>query len=152
MPRMSSFSRCRQLLLDCGLGGGGAPSGQADVLSEVVCAHRVLLFCQQKSMLNIVEKDLLKYVWIGWWKSDACLVIHQVLPSLSSPSLLCASLPPPPPPSLSLSATNYLPALFPFHIVTCFSCLPLRTHLSSISYLRMDGSTPPVERQNLVHR
>ena len=45
----------RQLLLDCGIGVG------SDVSSEpVVSQHRVLLFCQLKSMLNIVENDLLK--------------------------------------------------------------------------------------------
>lgn len=50
----------RQLLLDCGIGVTTAGSG--DLGSEpVVSQHRVLLFCQMKSMLDIVEKDLLKY-------------------------------------------------------------------------------------------
>lgn len=55
---------CRQLLLDCGIGiaggscGGGEGSFDTDV--PVVGQHRVLLFCQLKSMLDIVEKDLLK--------------------------------------------------------------------------------------------
>lgn len=39
----------RQLLLDCGIG----------VPLESVGQHRALIFCQLKSMLNIVEKDLL---------------------------------------------------------------------------------------------
>lgn len=46
-----------QLLLDCGLGS----SGSSDVSTEAVVAqHRVLIFCQLKSMLDMVEHDLLK--------------------------------------------------------------------------------------------
>lgn len=48
---------CPQLLLDCGLGGGGGPEGGTEA---VVAQHRVLIFCQLKSMLDIVEHDLLK--------------------------------------------------------------------------------------------
>lgn len=55
----------RQLLNDCGIGVSSfsGTSGQA-ATSEgpVVGQHRVLLFCQLKSMLEIVENDLLKYV------------------------------------------------------------------------------------------
>lgn len=46
-----------QLLLDCGLGGGGGSEGDTEA---VVAQHRVLIFCQLKSMLDIVEHDLLK--------------------------------------------------------------------------------------------
>lgn len=46
---------CPQLLLDCGLGGGAEGAAEA-----VVAQHRVLIFCQLKSMLDIVEHDLLK--------------------------------------------------------------------------------------------
>ena len=47
-----------QLLVDCGLGGGG---GAAEGCPEAVVAqHRVLIFCQLKSMLDMVEKDLLR--------------------------------------------------------------------------------------------
>ena len=45
-----------QLLLDCGLGS----SGSAEGTEAVVAQHRVLIFCQLKSMLDIVEHDLLK--------------------------------------------------------------------------------------------
>lgn len=45
----------KQLLLDCGIG----TAGQAEQ-EQVVHAHRALIFCQLKSMLDIVEKDLLK--------------------------------------------------------------------------------------------
>lgn len=50
-------SLCPQLLLDCGLGGGGGSEGATEA---VVGQHRVLIFCQLKSMLDIVEHDLLK--------------------------------------------------------------------------------------------
>ena len=49
------FLHCRQLLHDCGI---GVPIDPKD--TPVVNQHRVLLFCQLKSMLNIVENDLLK--------------------------------------------------------------------------------------------
>ncbi|XP_018593643.1 TATA-binding protein-associated factor 172 isoform X2 [Scleropages formosus] len=53
-PKLSAL---KQLLLDCGLGG----TGSSDVGTEAVVAqHRVLIFCQLKSMLDIVEHDLLK--------------------------------------------------------------------------------------------
>lgn len=54
----SSHMLCSlQLLLDCGLGGGGGSEGGTEA---VVAQHRVLIFCQLKSMLDIVEHDLLK--------------------------------------------------------------------------------------------
>uniref|UniRef100_H3CEF8 B-TFIID TATA-box binding protein associated factor 1 n=1 Tax=Tetraodon nigroviridis TaxID=99883 RepID=H3CEF8_TETNG len=53
-PKLSAL---KQLLLDCGLGGGGGPEGATEA---VVAQHRVLIFCQLKSMLDIVEHDLLK--------------------------------------------------------------------------------------------
>ncbi|XP_054654807.1 TATA-binding protein-associated factor 172 isoform X1 [Dunckerocampus dactyliophorus] len=52
-PKLSAL---KQLLLDCGLGGGSS-EGSTEV---VVAQHRVLIFCQLKSMLDIVEHDLLK--------------------------------------------------------------------------------------------
>ncbi|KAI5107880.1 TATA-binding protein-associated factor 172, partial [Silurus meridionalis] len=53
-PKLSAL---KQLLLDCGLGS----SGSSDVSTEAVVAqHRVLIFCQLKSMLDMVEHDLLK--------------------------------------------------------------------------------------------
>ncbi|XP_048862553.1 TATA-binding protein-associated factor 172 isoform X1 [Brienomyrus brachyistius] len=53
-PKLSAL---KQLLLDCGLGS----TGSSDVATEAVVAqHRVLIFCQLKSMLDIVEHDLLK--------------------------------------------------------------------------------------------
>ncbi|XP_061645267.1 TATA-binding protein-associated factor 172 isoform X2 [Phyllopteryx taeniolatus] len=52
-PKLSAL---KQLLLDCGLGGGGSEGST----EAVVAQHRVLVFCQLKSMLDIVEHDLLK--------------------------------------------------------------------------------------------
>ncbi|KAK3864165.1 hypothetical protein Pcinc_030121 [Petrolisthes cinctipes] len=71
----------KQLLLDCGIGVGGE-----FVAEEVVAPHRALIFCQLKSMLDIIEKDLLK------------------------------------------------------------------THLPSVTYLRLDGSVPAGSRHSLVQR
>nr|XP_029525638.1 TATA-binding protein-associated factor 172-like isoform X2 [Oncorhynchus nerka] len=52
-PKLSAL---KQLLLDCGLGSSGSGEGT----EAVVAPHRVLIFCQLKSMLDIVEHDLLK--------------------------------------------------------------------------------------------
>ncbi|XP_069123766.1 TATA-binding protein-associated factor 172-like [Argopecten irradians] len=60
-PKLNAL---RQLLMDCGIGVDQSmpASGQQQVTSNmpVVNQHRVLLFCQLKGMLDIVEKDLLK--------------------------------------------------------------------------------------------
>uniref|UniRef100_W5L4U2 B-TFIID TATA-box binding protein associated factor 1 n=1 Tax=Astyanax mexicanus TaxID=7994 RepID=W5L4U2_ASTMX len=53
-PKLSAL---KQLLLDCGLGSAGSSDGGTEA---VVAQHRVLIFCQLKSMLDIVEQDLLK--------------------------------------------------------------------------------------------
>lgn len=59
----------KQLLLDCGIGNGGnggnesagsAISALDEVTAGSVSQHRVLIFCQQRQMLNIIEKDLLR--------------------------------------------------------------------------------------------
>ena len=47
----------RQLLYDCGI--GLEATGQEEVTS-VVGQHRALIFCQYKSMLDIIERDLFK--------------------------------------------------------------------------------------------
>nr|XP_033799589.1 TATA-binding protein-associated factor 172 isoform X2 [Geotrypetes seraphini] len=53
-PKLSAL---KQLLLDCGLSYGGASENGTEA---VVAQHRLLIFCQLKSMLDIVEYDLLK--------------------------------------------------------------------------------------------
>ena len=45
--------------MDCGI-GVDETGGQLVMDTPVVNQHRVLLFCQLKSMLDIVEQDLLK--------------------------------------------------------------------------------------------
>lgn len=61
--------RNRQLLTDCGIGGSPSGTGDtaksdfADSVSESSGAfsqHRVLIFCQMKQMLDIIETDLFK--------------------------------------------------------------------------------------------
>ncbi|XP_065826869.1 TATA-binding protein-associated factor 172-like isoform X2 [Oscarella lobularis] len=47
----------KQLLLDCGI---GLIAGESSSGGSVVGQHRALIFCQLKSMLDIVEHDLLK--------------------------------------------------------------------------------------------
>ena len=51
----------RQLLHECGIGTNESNLEQEACLGgAVVSQHRVLLFCQYKTMLDIIEKDLLK--------------------------------------------------------------------------------------------
>ncbi|KAF4791370.1 TATA-binding protein-associated factor 172 isoform X1 [Turdus rufiventris] len=56
-PKLKSTGHVFQLLLDCGLGNGGSSESGTEA---VVAQHRVLIFCQLKSMLDIVEHDLLR--------------------------------------------------------------------------------------------
>lgn len=77
----AKLSSLRQLLLDCGIGTAGSLEQES-----VVHAHRALIFCQLKSMLDIVEEDL------------------------------------------------------------------LRSQMSSVTYLRLDGSVAPGQRHELVQR
>lgn len=51
----------RQLLIDCGFRSGGG-SEEDGASCAAVSQHRALVFCQLKSMLDILENDLLKYV------------------------------------------------------------------------------------------
>ncbi|KAG5646696.1 hypothetical protein DXG03_002686 [Asterophora parasitica] len=58
----------RQLLTDCGIGGSSGSavdSGKSELLdtddsSSTFSQHRVLIFCQMKQMLDIIETDLFK--------------------------------------------------------------------------------------------
>ncbi|THV07958.1 SNF2 superfamily chromatin remodeling protein [Dendrothele bispora CBS 962.96] len=61
----------RQLLLDCGIGGTAANAttvdqGKSELIdtvsdtNETFSQHRVLIFCQMKQMLDIIETDLFK--------------------------------------------------------------------------------------------
>lgn len=46
-----------QILLDCGI---GTPPVESDTSPDAVSQHRVLIFCQLKQMLDIIENDLFK--------------------------------------------------------------------------------------------
>lgn len=51
----------RQLLLDCGIGGkSSSQTSEGAAVPEAVSQHRALIFCQQKDMLDLVEKSLLR--------------------------------------------------------------------------------------------
>ena len=52
----------RQLLLDCNIGDrpGGSEDAEGVACLSAVSQHRALIFCQYKSMLDIIEQDLLK--------------------------------------------------------------------------------------------
>ena len=54
----------RQLLNECGIGVHSESESSSEACisggGAVVSQHRVLLFCQYKTMLDIIEKDLLK--------------------------------------------------------------------------------------------
>ncbi|XP_077865248.1 TATA-binding protein-associated factor 172-like [Saccoglossus kowalevskii] len=56
-PKLTAL---KQLLQDCGIGVSNLTGQQDEITESVVGQHRVLLFCQLKSMLDIVEKDLLQ--------------------------------------------------------------------------------------------
>ncbi|XP_077975893.1 TATA-binding protein-associated factor 172-like isoform X2 [Styela clava] len=53
----SKLMSLKQLLLDCGI---GVPTDNSNNIDSVVGQHRALIFCQHKSMLDIVEHDLLR--------------------------------------------------------------------------------------------
>ncbi|KAF8977691.1 TATA-binding protein-associated factor mot1 [Entomortierella lignicola] len=57
----------KQLLVDCGIGSKPVAESNADIEASLigggesaVSQHRALIFCQQKTMLDIIESDLLK--------------------------------------------------------------------------------------------
>ena len=49
-------------MLDCGIGLDSANGSidSADASGSVVSIHRALIFCQLRSMIDIIESDLLK--------------------------------------------------------------------------------------------
>ena len=61
LPTLPLFHR--QLLNECGIGSNDVDSSSdvcIDGGGSVVSQHRVLLFCQYKTILDIIERDLLK--------------------------------------------------------------------------------------------
>ena len=62
LQHASKLVALKQLLLDCGIGIDNC-NGNADPSSpsaNVVSIHRALIFCQLRSMIDIIENDLLK--------------------------------------------------------------------------------------------
>ena len=63
----------RQLLIDCGIGATNNPnntsessssssSSSLDISTAIVSQHRVILFCQMKVMLDVIERDLFRCI------------------------------------------------------------------------------------------
>jgi len=50
----------------------------ADV-APAVNQHRILIFCQLKSMLDIVEHDLLQYVFCLNCKNSSVHYVHRII-------------------------------------------------------------------------
>ncbi len=51
----------RELLHECGIGvTSKTAQDKSELVESVVCQHRVLIFCQMKTMLDIIEQDLFK--------------------------------------------------------------------------------------------
>ncbi|EFA86022.1 SNF2-related domain-containing protein [Heterostelium album PN500] len=60
-PKLTTL---KELLLECGIGVQSAnanSNNNADLSQDVTTQHRVLIFAQMKSMLDVVETDLLKH-------------------------------------------------------------------------------------------
>lgn len=61
----SKLKALKQLLVDCGIGTSNqpvedTPTQENLAIGSVVNQHRALVFCQVRSMINIIENDLLK--------------------------------------------------------------------------------------------
>ena len=63
LQHASKLLALRQLLLDCGIGldsSNGSVDATNPTGGSVVSIHRALIFCQLRSMIDIIENDLLK--------------------------------------------------------------------------------------------
>jgi TATA-binding protein-associated factor len=63
LQHASKLLALKQLLLDCGIGvdgSNGSPTDSSNLAANVVSIHRALVFCQLRSMIDIIETDLLK--------------------------------------------------------------------------------------------
>ena len=56
-PKLTAL---RDLLIDCGIGIDAPADGDLTTEANYVSQHRVLIFCQMKEMLDIVQNDVLK--------------------------------------------------------------------------------------------
>jgi TATA-binding protein-associated factor len=91
-PALTSPFVFRQILLDCGI---GAPNLETDETIDTVSQHRVLIFCQLKQMLDIVENDLFKALMpsVTYMRMDGSTDVskrHAVVQKFNSdPSIDC---------------------------------------------------------------
>jgi TATA-binding protein-associated factor len=78
------------LLLDCGIGN------EKDTLSDAVGQHRVLVFAQLKSVLDLVENDLFKRLMptVTYLRMDGAASSAERFQVWKSPSIIKASLTP----------------------------------------------------------
>ena len=86
----------RQILLDCGIGASDSPAdADATEADGAFPQHRALIFCQQKTMLDIVEHDLLRKVMpnVTYMRLDGTTDVskrHAVCQTFNSdPSIDC---------------------------------------------------------------
>lgn len=81
----SKLKALKQLLLDCGIGTGTHSGEEAQLTSNlplecsVVNQHRALVFCQARSMIGIIEEDLLKVhlPTVTYLKLDGSVPVNQ---------------------------------------------------------------------------
>jgi len=70
----------KELLHECGIGSiSAADKDESDESESIVSNHRVLIFAQLKSMLDIIENDLLKTVMptVSYLRLDGDVPAHQ---------------------------------------------------------------------------
>jgi TATA-binding protein-associated factor len=73
---------CSDLLLECGIGMEKKLTTSEEITSSnVVSQHRVLIFCQFKSMLDIIEEDLFQkhMANVSYLRLDGNLTLLQFL-------------------------------------------------------------------------
>ena len=127
--KISVYPRLRQLLHDCGIGVSGEGSVSSEGVGSVVSQHRALLFCQYKSMLDIIEKDLFKWVQGNEYRRKLFRNEYRMSSVESSPVML-------------IQRSLYL-------LITHALC---RVHMPSVTYLRLDGSVPAGNRHAVVQK
>jgi TATA-binding protein-associated factor len=54
----------KQLLIDCGIGDQNDRNSSSTLENNIVSSHRVLIFAQFKTTLDLIESDLLKGILI----------------------------------------------------------------------------------------
>ncbi len=82
MQHASKLLALKQLLLDCGIGLDTANGSidSSDTGGSVVSIHRALIFCQLRSMIDIIENDLLKthMKTVSYLRLDGSIVAGKI--------------------------------------------------------------------------